>query len=512
MRDYEIMQAYYHGSRKPGRRSRFTTAVATIFLSLFAAGGIFFGCIFASTLADVLGESSPVRQVIPSLSFAAKPSAVAKAPPATAKPGEPAATPTDADPFAGVAPWTSSDRITILLLGLDQRTSDRGMPTRSDTMILVTVDPVTKRAGMLSIPRDLWVPIPGYGENKINTAHFFGEAEKPGNGPALAKKTVEYNFGVHVNYYARVDFKGFEELMNAIGGVTIDVERPIKDDEYPASNEVEGGIVRVYIPSGLQHLSGQDALRYARSRHSDNDFNRNRRQQSVLVAARQQVLQPATLPKIPQLLGILYRSLQTDVPITDVLPLFNATRGIEPKDLVSRSIDSTVSIDVNGDGTVFVPDRKKIRVLMEEVFGSAPAAVAAPPVVAVPTPIRAAPTARPTVVPTSRPTATPTKAATATPARVATGTVSVYNGTLKTGFAAGVADALRAKGFSIKMVGQARRSDYKATIVQDHTRKGNLAANVAYQLGVPSSAVLAAEPSGDGVDVTVILGPDAKVP
>ena len=428
------------------------------------------------------------------MGLVAKPSPGAERPDAT--PTAPSTATPLPDPFAEVPVWQSPDRVTILLLGLDMGDDDPRLPTRSDTMILVTVDPVHKRAGMLSIPRDLWVPIPGHGENKINTAHFFGEVDKAGGGPALAVKTVEYNFGVRVNYYARVDFHGFEELIDAIGGVTLDVERPIRDDDYPIASEKSGRTRRIYIPTGLQHMDGAQALRYARSRHADNDFGRNHRQQAVLLAARTQILQPSILPRVPQMIGILRSALQTDVPLTDVLPLFNMARGIQSKDIVSRTIDSSMVIDVNGDGTVLVPDRKKIRKLVEEIFSDAPpSATATPP-----------PTATSVPTPTRIPSLTPT------PTKTVPIAVRVYNGTLRDHLAADTAEMLRVRGYDIRDVGQASRSDYAQTVILDHTGRPHVAAAIAQMLDVPSTAIRRAQAAEDGSDVTIILGQDARAP
>ena len=426
------------------------------------------------------------------MGLVAKPSPGAERPDAT--PTAPSTATPLPDPFAEVPVWQSPDRVTILLLGLDMGDDDPRLPTRSDTMILVTVDPVHKRAGMLSIPRDLWVPIPGHGENKINTAHFFGEVDKAGGGPALAVKTVEYNFGVRVNYYARVDFHGFEELIDAIGGVTLDVERPIRDDDYPIASEKSGRTRRIYIPTGLQHMDGAQALRYARSRHADNDFGRNHRQQAVLLAARTQILQPSILPRVPQMIGILRSALQTDVPLTDVLPLFNMARGIQSKDIVSRTIDSSMVIDVNGDGTVLVPDRKKIRKLVEEIFSDAPPSATAKP------------TATPVPTPTRIPSPTPT------PTKTAPIAVRVYNGTLRDHLAADTAEMLRVRGYDIRDVGQASRSDYAQTVILDHTGRPHVAAAIAQMLDVPSTAIRRAQAAEDGSDVTIILGQDARAP
>ena len=460
---------------KPERHFSVATTVFAFFFALFAAGGIFFGYVFATTILDLLSEGS-MGPLLPSLPLPHKTGPGPR--PTPAGPGSVG----QSEPSPMAEPvWQGRDRMTILLLGLDTREDERNQPTRSDTMILVTVDPAQKRAGMLSIPRDLWVPIPGHGENKINTAHFFGELDKPGGGPALARRVVEYNLGVRVNYYARVDFRGFEELIDAIGGITVDVERPIKDDEYPAGPASEGGICRVYIPTGLQHMDGRTALRYARSRHGDNDFARNHRQQTVLLAARTQVLQPSILPRVPQMIGILRDALQTDVPLTDILPIFNMARGIQSKDIVVRSIDYSMTIDYNGDGTVLIPDRRKIQKVVEEVFGDHP--------------------------PPSTPTPTPSP--TATPTRTAIGAVRVLNGTLRDGLARATADRLAASGYEIKHVGNAAKTDYAETVVMDHTSRDGVAARIARLLDVPTTAIRPAQPVEDGSDVTIILGANA---
>ena len=129
--------------------------------------------------------------------------------------------------------WEDTERVNILVMGIDQREHEQG-PWRTDTMLILTIDPVTVSGGMLSIPRDLWVPIPGYEEGRINTAHYLGEFyDYPGGGSALAVKTVQYNFGVPIHYYVRVNFAAFEQLVDLIGGIDVYVEEEIADPIYP---------------------------------------------------------------------------------------------------------------------------------------------------------------------------------------------------------------------------------------------------------------------------------------
>jgi len=187
--------------------------------------------------------------------------------------------------------------VTILILGLDYADwegTDRLGPPRSDAMMLLTVDPVKRTDGMLSIPRDLWVEIPNIlGMHKINTAHRFGEIYRlPGGGPGLAIRTVEQLLGVPVNYYATIDFYAFEALIDELGGIELDVSAAIEIDPI-----CPGG--KVVLEPGRQHLDGALALAYARNRYTPgDDFDRSRRQQQVILAVRDRVLRLDMLPHV----------------------------------------------------------------------------------------------------------------------------------------------------------------------------------------------------------------------
>src|SRR5438477_5963360 len=185
--------------------------------------------------------------------------------------------------------WQGTDRVNILLLGIDKRDNEPITGTRSDTMMLASIDPVSKSAALVSIPRDMWVRIPGCtpregcsaGQQRINVAHAVG-------GPELAVQTVTTDFGLPIQFYARVDFRGFEQLIDAVGGVVIDVDWPVKDDEYPTADY---GYQRVYFAPGPQLMDGHTALQYARSRHGTSDFARAGRPQKVIVSLRARALQ-----------------------------------------------------------------------------------------------------------------------------------------------------------------------------------------------------------------------------
>ena len=181
-------------------------------------------------------------------------------------------------PVVDIPDWKGVERVTILLLGIDERQQEQG-PWRTDTMIVLTIDPASHTAAILSIPRDLWVPIPGYNtEGKINTAHFIGDATGyPGGGPALAMETVRYNLGSPVQDYIRLNFGAFEKLIDLIGGIDVYVEQTIDDPLYPDSGY---GYEPLHIDAGWQHMDGRLALKFARTRHSEKgDFDRAHHQQ-----------------------------------------------------------------------------------------------------------------------------------------------------------------------------------------------------------------------------------------
>lgn len=287
---------------------------------------------------------------------------------------EPAPGATPAGPTPAPQPETQQ-RVTILLMGMDQRQGEAG-PFRTDTMIVLTLDPATGAGGMLSIPRDLWIPIPGYGENRINTANFLGDLKKyPGGGPALAKKTVTHNFGFPVHYYVRLNFEGFKRIIDTIGGVDINVEQEIRDDLYPDENY---GYDPLYIPVGLVHMNGELALKYARTRHGDSDIYRAGRQQQVIMAVVRKVLNlnllPSLLPKLPELSRTLADAIQTDMPLDEMIRLARLFRDMDFSKIKSAVIDESMTVpNTTPQGAqVLLPIREKIRPVVDELFWTTP--------------------------------------------------------------------------------------------------------------------------------------------
>ncbi|MEM7798053.1 MAG: LCP family protein [Chloroflexota bacterium] len=203
--------------------------------------------------------------------------------------------------------WEGTERVTILLMGIDRRCGESG-PVRTDSLMLLTVDPVGKTAGILSLPRDLWVEIPGFGVERINQAHFYGEGfEYPGGGPALAVDTVETTLGININYYAAVNFEAFTQMVDTLDGITIDVPQTIDDPDYPDECY---GFDPFYLEAGTHTLNGENALKYARTRTTQGgDIDRAGRQQQVILAARDQAISqiPELITRAPPYLDQSHR-------------------------------------------------------------------------------------------------------------------------------------------------------------------------------------------------------------
>jgi cell envelope-related function transcriptional attenuator common domain len=203
----------------------------------------------------------------------------------------------------------------VLLLGLDTEGGNGG---RTDVMIVVSIHPDIPSVSMLSIPRDYYAWIPGYGFGKINTAINRGK-DYPGGRMALVKATVEYNFGIPIHYYAMVDFAGFIQIVDALGGVDVPVECEFHDTFPDPANPEQGIDIDLY--PGIQHLNGQQALWYVRSRWSTSDYDRSRRQHQVLRALYRQALSGGILSRIPDLWDALRQTVETDLGLKEMVYL-----------------------------------------------------------------------------------------------------------------------------------------------------------------------------------------------
>lgn len=358
-------------------------------------------------------------------------------------------------------PLTMPDRyLNIVLLGSDKRPGSGAW--RTDSMIIVSVDTASNIVRLLSIPRDLWVYIPGHGYNRVNTADLWGELAKKGTGPERVKQTIHHNLGIPIHYYVRVDFQGFMKIIDTVGGIDVDVDCPLPD---------------IKLSAGMHHMNGAQALRYARSRYSTSDFDRGRRQRKVLMALWDQALTLDIIPRLPQLWWTMANSFQTDLTLDQVINLAYVGVQLKPQRILSRSIGpSLVQSWMTPQGAaVLLPNHQAIRAMLESFYAPVDAALldAADKV-----------------------------------------SVGLLNGSARTDADQLAAAALRWAGFKVTSAGQANRQDYAQTQIAVYKGDVATAQQIASQLMVPSAAIL--DPAAAQVqlfpassaDFQVILGRD----
>jgi LCP family protein required for cell wall assembly len=271
-------------------------------------------------------------------------------------------------------PWDGKSRFTVIIAGLDRRPGETGLAYRTDTMMLASIDPASNSLGILSIPRDLYIEVPGYSElQRMNTPLVLGELRQPGYGPQLLMQTVQYNLGIRVHDYAVVDFNTFITLVDAIGGIDLEVPYTINDPYYPDMNY---GYDPFYIKAGKHHLDGTTALKYARTRHGDNDFLRAQRQQQVMYAIRDRLLNVNTLPQLivqsPTLWNKLSKNVSTGLNLDQLIQLALYMKDIRTDNIHTGIIDEryTTGYTTSQGAAVVIPDRAKLGPLMVQVFGA----------------------------------------------------------------------------------------------------------------------------------------------
>ena len=302
------------------------------------------------------------------------PVADATAAPVTApEDGEPVAATPSEDALLGT--WQDPRRVSVLLLGIDQRKGEQGtFPT--DTIILFSLDPVGKTAAILSIPRDLWVEYPGLGRSgRINGANIIGdEISYPGGGgPAYAVKTVENLLGVRIQYYVLINFEVFYALVDAIGPIEVCPTQTIHDEQYPDGSY---GFMTVHFDPGCQELDAERLLQYARVRHGDDqgDIGRAARQQEVILKIREKVLSvggvSALLPQITTLWESLQDNIRTNLSFEDMVRLARTAEDVPDTEIRRAQISfDEVFISTSPEGDeVLIPIASDIRLLIEDLF------------------------------------------------------------------------------------------------------------------------------------------------
>lgn len=379
--------------------------------------------------------------------------------------------------------WNGSDPLTILLLGVD---IEAGGASRTDTLILVNIDPETRSAAMMSIPRDLKVVIPGYGVHKINAAFALGEFNKvQGGGAGLTIRTIESNLGIPVHGFVQIDFQGFVQMIDTVGGVVVDVPYPIRDDEYPAENF---RYQRIYFPAGWQHLDGEEALIYARTRHQDGDSMRSARQQQVLMALRDQAVSLDIVGQLPTLIRQFGDSVRTDISISDAVQLAQLGLDIPRESIASVSLLPALYEETGYDGTYYLSADWTIAT---DIFSEFAGQRISPPGAAIADPEYGA-------------------------------SVMILNGTTNTGLAGRVATTLEQNGFwNVSVDNAENQGDHDQSLIVDHDSNLGTSAMISSLIGVGADTIVLGDPdptTEDGTDqysdydIVIMLGNDAPDP
>lgn len=387
-----------------------------------------------------------------------------------------------------IRPWAGTNRVTVLVMGIDERSCEVERAYRTDSMMLLTMDPVGNTAAILSVPRDLYVTIPGFdGRDKINTANYKGDAfQLPGGGPQLAMDTIELNLGIQVDYYARVNFTAFETLVDEIGGIEVEVLQTIDDPTYPDNCF---GYDPFYLPAGTQVLNGYNALRYARTRSTfGGDFDRAYRQQQVVMALRDKVLRldmvPTLLVRAPNLYNTLAGSYDTNMTFDQMIALGLKAMEIPESSITTAVIDQTYiqeSYMTESSGQVEILNVERFRELRDALFYTPTQPNAPLPEL---DSLMAAEGAR----------------------------VEVQNGSTTEGLAGIVADYLQGQGVNVVAVNNATRTDYATSVIIDQGSRPYTTRWLAQEFRIPASSIFTESASGGTADVILIIGANFVLP
>lgn len=443
--------------------------------------------VFTYTKVRQIVLESPIELPAPP-QIGAQPRPTAQPNPATAT-TEPIATMnTGATPVPGatpaIDPLTDPTRITILLLGTDHRPGETD-PPRTDTMMVLSIDPIRKTAAMLSLPRDIYLKIPGYGQNRINTAVDIGDSQQyPGGGPALALKTVQSLIGVPIQHFVLIDFQVFYKVIDAIGPIRVCPTDPIHDTQYPDNNY---GFITVDFPAGCQDLDSVRLLQYSRVRHNaGDDFGRAKRQQEVIKAVRDKVLSlgglSALFSKAGDLFAAVKNNLRTDMTFNEMLQIAELAQQI-PKDQIRSEVLTVKTKDggqlipntlANGD-QILTPVYEDIHNLIALMFDATPGGSSIDP-------------------------------------RASGATLVVSNGAGIDGLAKSTADKLKALGFNVVDFKNADQpGGYGQTVIRVYnSAKMENARYLADTIKVDPTTITLAQNGPAGVDIELVIGKDLK--
>ena len=376
--------------------------------------------------------------------------------------------------------WDGASRVNVLVMGLDYRdwVSGEGAP-RTDTMVLASVDPLSKTASVLSIPRDLWVSIPGFEDpQRINVAYRFGETyQLPGGGPESAMKTVEGLLGLKIDYYALIDFYAFEQFIDELGFIEIDVPRNIWVDP------IDGPTVK--LKRGTHDLPGNLALAYARARNTEGgDFDRADRQMQVIMAIRDRILSydmlTTLISRAPGIYEQLSDGVQTNLGLDQAIQLAWLIQQIPEEDIKTGSIGTdhvTFGKSPSGDD-VLKPRPEQIRILRDELFATG--GLASPALAG----------------------ADPQEVMQTENARI-----SVLNGAGVPGLATRTSEYLAAQGVNVVNTGDSPEQ-YSATTITSYTGNPYTLYYLVELMGISKNRIYIRFDPASQVDIEVVLGYD----
>ena len=371
-------------------------------------------------------------------------------------------------PTAVPAVEVAPNAINLIVLGSDRRPDWSDWHT--DAVHVISIQPEVPAVTVLSIPRDLYVYIPGYWMSRINFADLYGEAYGyEGGGPALLQQTLLYNLGIPVDHYARTDFDGFIGIIDALGGIDIPVHCWLEDHwPYPDEN---GEYPLKTLEPGVHHMDGETALWYARSRLTSSVFARDQRQQQILQAIWQQARRLAILPRVPELWEQFRAAVVTDLELSDVLMLAEMAFQLDGNNVRFYSIgyEALEPWTTPYGGSVFLPNWEEIEPLVQEALGPIPEG-------------RAYRTLQ---------------------------TVEVWNGTSNGDWEQLAIDRLTRQGFAV-VIGEPDRRDYANTQLIDFTTtdKGSSVTFLQTMLGIWGGNLMSSPDPGASVHYRLIIGAD----
>jgi LCP family protein required for cell wall assembly len=503
-----IVEAEYHARSERRSRSPVWLRVFLVgFLIVFVVSGLYAGYLFYGAVRDLVAQIELPAVPAFQLSSLGRSQAAGQEDPAEPLPQVSILTPEAGTESALAMPayvpppaaLVDNDRINILLLGIDTRGKEN-WDQRTDTIIIVTVDPANKTAGMLSIPRDLQLPIPGNGEDRINTANVWGETKGyPGGGPALLERTIEVNFHQTIDYYVMVDFKAFEKIIDTLGGIDVDVPKTLHDTKYPDPRPGDPYAYKtIHFDPGPQHMDGARALEYARSRMSTTDFDRAGRQQLILLAIREKALGLNLIPKLPALAATMLDSIKTDMTIAEMKELALLAPQIDMENIKRVVLQKPLIYAYRREdgAAVQLPKWDLIDPILEDLFHT--------PVVPV------APTATP-AAPTPTPTLAPAQIEELQELAQEGARIAVQNGTLEPNYAARVAAMLIERGYQVVEFGDADRLDYPNTVIVDYTGKTYTLERLVDEFQVTPENVRHSPNLRSPFDIRVIVGEDFRL-